>query len=144
MQTFVPYDDVVRSVRVLDRERLGKQRSETMIIYNTLSGEYKRTGRKGWPHHPAVKMWQEAEQALLHYGLEVCSEWQRRGYQDNGTLDWFHQRIRWGSSYSMPWWWGREDVHRSHRSQLLGKHPSYYRQFFPREMAGLPYVWPVD
>lgn len=138
MQTFVPYDDVIRSVRVLDSKRLGKQRSETMIIYNTLTGVY----QKGWPNHPAVKMWKDAEQGLLHYGLEVCSEWQRRGYKDNGTLDWFHDRIQWTDRWDMPWWWGREDVHRSHRSQLLAKDELHYKQYFPREQAGLPYVWP--
>ena len=142
MQTFVPFPDIQRSARVLDTKRLGKQRSETMIIWNTLTGVYERTGRKGWPHHPAVKMWQDAESGLLKYGLEVCLEWQRRGYVDNGTLDWFDSRISWSRPTVMPWWWGRADVHRSHRSQLLQKDRIYYRQHFPNEDDTLPYVWP--
>lgn len=142
MQTFVPYADVIHSVRVLDTKRLGKQRSETMIIWNTLTGVYEAMGRKGWPNHPAVKMWREAETGLIYYGLEVCNEWQRRGYEDNGTLDWFVSRMEWRKNVQMPWWWGREDVHRSHRSQLLGKDPNYYKQHFPNEVSGLPYVWP--
>lgn len=144
MQTFVPYADVLRSVRVLDSKRLGKQRSETMIIYNTLIGQYEKEGKKGWPFHPAVKMWRGAEQALLHYGLEVCSEWQRRGFADNGTLEWFHTRIVWSGPSPMPGWWGRVDVHESHRSQLLAKDSQYYKQHFPRVQPGMPYVWPEE
>lgn len=143
MQTFVPYADVVRSARVLDTKRLGKQRSETMIIWKTLTGEYEKAGKQGWPNHPAVWMWEDAPEALLHYGLEICSEWHNRGYADNGTLDWFSSRISWGKPCEMPWWWGREDVHRSHRSQLLSKDPDYYTAMFPREEKGLPYVWPT-
>lgn len=143
MQTFVPYPDVVKSARVLDYMRLGKQRSETMIIWNTLTGEYERQGKKGWPHHPAVRMWAGHEEALLHYGLEICSEWSRRGYEDTGTLDWFASRRTWRKDYAYPSWWGREDVHQSHRSQLLQKWPEYYRDRFPRERSDMGYVWPV-
>lgn len=144
MQTFVPYADFDKSARVLDSARLGKQRSETMIIWNTLTGFYERTGQKGWPHHPATRMWKSFEPALLFYGLAVCSEWQRRGYADNGTMDWFVTRISWQQTYNMPWWWGRDDVHRSHRSQLLAKDPKHYKQFWPRETPGMGYVWPGD
>lgn len=43
----------------------------------------------------------------------------------------------------MPPWFGREDFHASHRSNLLRKHPDWYRQFGWYEPDDLPYVWPV-
>jgi hypothetical protein len=143
MQTFLPYEDFDRSARVLDYKRLGKQRSETMIIWKTLTGVYEREGKKGWPHHPATKMWAGHENELLFYGLAMCAEWQRRGYEDDGTLDWFIERIDWSSDWSMPAWLGRADFHQAHRSQLLQKWPSYYRDFWLEERDDLDYVWPV-
>ena len=65
MQTFLPYEDFEKSARVLDDKRLGKQRSESIIILKTLLGVYEKEGRKGWPHHPATKMWAGHEVALL-------------------------------------------------------------------------------
>ncbi len=38
MQTFIPEPDLYQSVRVLDRQRLGKQRVETLQIMNACVG----------------------------------------------------------------------------------------------------------
>ncbi len=38
MQTFLPYADFERSAAVLDRQRLGKQRVETLQIFQALTG----------------------------------------------------------------------------------------------------------
>ena len=52
MQTFLPYPDYAASAKVLDRQRLGKQRVENLqIIKALLDPTY------GWQNHPAVKMW---------------------------------------------------------------------------------------
>lgn len=52
MQTFLPYSSFKDSARVLDRQRLGKQRVENMqIITALLDPDY------GWQNHPAVNMW---------------------------------------------------------------------------------------
>lgn len=77
MQTFLPYTSFTESVRALDRQRLGKQRVEAWQILQTLTGE-----STGWAHHPAVLMWRGFERALCAYGITVCDEWIRRGYQD--------------------------------------------------------------
>ena len=77
MQTFVPEDTFAKSVRVLDRQRLGKQRVETLQIMKALAGL-----SKGWVNHPATRMWRGYEQALLDYQDATCNEWLRRGYKD--------------------------------------------------------------
>lgn len=141
MQTFLPLPDFAMSAKVLDNKRLGKQRSETMIIVNTLSGEYAAAGRKGWPHHPATKMWRGYEGALLSYGLTVCREWQSRGFAGDNTLRWFEDRMV--LNYEYPWWMGDAALHASHRSNLLRKEPDHYRLWWPDEADNLPYVWPV-
>jgi len=142
MQTFLPYEDFARSARVLDYRRLGKQRSETMIIWKTLSGVYAAEGKKGWPNHPATKMWTGCENALLMYGLEMCSEWQRRGFADDGTLDWFAGRVDWCGPVPMPSWLGDPAFHLSHKSNLVQKEPEFYRALWPTVRTDLPYLWP--
>ena len=57
MQTFLPYKDFSRSAKVLDRQRLGKQRVEGLQILQCLLG----IGSLRWKNHPAVKMWKGAE-----------------------------------------------------------------------------------
>lgn len=135
MQTFLPYGNL-ESVKYLDRQRLGKQRVETFQILQALHGE-----TKGWVNHPATRMWRGYENALVHYGLAVCAEWVSRGYKDTMT-----DRIAaYGSSkfYLFPDWFGNEDFHAAHRSNLLKKDPDHYRQFWPDEPDDLPYIWPV-
>jgi hypothetical protein len=152
MQTFLPYEDYEESARVLDDKRLGKQRSESIIILKTLLGIYRADKRKGWPHHPATKMWAGHELALCDYSIEIANEWIRRGHKDT-TLEWFedcrtdilagcfifNRPVR-----SPPPWIGDEQVHESHRSNLLRKEPEHYRKFWPELRDDLPYVWPVE
>jgi hypothetical protein len=143
MQTFLPYADAQRSALVLDAARLGKQRSETMIIWKTLTGAYAKEGKKGWPNHPATRMWEGHTDFLARYGLAMCAEWNRRGFADGGTLAWFADRVNWTVEETRPPWWGDADFHRSHRSNLLRKLPTYYRTYWSNERDDLPYVWPV-
>jgi len=77
MQTFLPYPNFTKSAAVLDRQRLGKQRVETLQILRALSDS-----SYGWQNHPAVKMWRGCERALAAYGLLICAEWIDRGYKD--------------------------------------------------------------
>ena len=77
MQTFVPENTLQNSVRVLDRQRLGKQRVETLQIMKALAGL-----SKGWTNHPATRMWRGHEYALLCYQHYTVEEWKRRGYKD--------------------------------------------------------------
>ena len=52
MQTFITSIDFKLCARVLDRQRLGKQRVEVLQILQTLLGE-----STGWRNHPCVRMW---------------------------------------------------------------------------------------
>ena len=88
MQTFLPYESYEQSAKVLDDKRLGKQRSECVIILKTLLGVYSKESRRGWPHHPATKMWCGYELSLTNYAEAICAEWIRRGHADT-CMAWF-------------------------------------------------------
>ena len=158
MQTFLPYADLYRSASTLDWRRLGNQRKETMQILNTLAGR-----KKGWAGHPAVLMWKGYEPLLCMYGLAMCDEWVRRGYNDNLTPFFQDERRKYGMpvlrTYRTatrptlehvfelalyPWWWGTYAFHASHRSNLLAKDPEFYSQYGWAEPSSLPYWWPTE
>lgn len=140
MQTFLPYPDFLESARVLDRQRLGKQRVEAYQILKALTEpEY------GWKNHPAVKMWKGHEGALAIYGLAICNEWHNiRGYKDT-MADRFRFYLFAASrqEIEMPDWFGNPIFHKSHQSNLLRKNEEHYRKFFKNTPSDLPYIWPV-
>jgi hypothetical protein len=101
---------------------------------------------KGWTNHSAVRMWRGYHGALVRYGVLICREWIRRGYQDTcaakllalaGVVH--ESRIR----QEYPPWLYREDVQISHRSNLIRKLPSHYAPLWPCVPKDLPYVWPA-
>lgn len=140
MQTFLPYESFEESARVLDRQRLGKQRVEAWQILRILQGEQVS---RGWQHHPAVLMWRGHEIALATYGYAMCSEWIARGYRDTlrGT---FANVIREGvpdQQGRLPWL--TVDFCLAHRSNLIRKDPDYYGPLWPGVPMTLPYIWPI-
>jgi hypothetical protein len=139
MQTFLPYADFETTARTLDQRRLGKQRVETLQIMTTLI-----TGR-GWTHHPAVKMWEGFEFALMDYQTAICREWvDSFAFQDtclDKTWAIFTEIKNVKSDY--PWWLGSNDIHRGYQSNLIRKDPVFYGRKFPEVPDDLPYVWPV-
>jgi hypothetical protein len=134
MQTFLPYADLQESVRVLDYRRLGKQRVETFQVLNILLD---RTPTKGWRNHPVTRMWSGYESALQVYQNYTIQEWVNRGYKNNMQFEEILIPFP-----QMPSWFGDEEFHRSHRSNLLRKDYEYYSQFFD-EPTNLEYSWPV-
>ena len=132
MQTFLPFASMGHSVRCLDYRRLGKQRVEAMQILNALTGK-----SKGWTNHPATKMWRGYETALSFYKDLCIEEGVRRGYNNTMKMEETYERL------IMPGWWGREDFHASHRSNLLKKDPDHYGKMGWTEPDDLEYVWPV-
>jgi hypothetical protein len=138
MQTFLPYPDFDASARVLDRQRLGKQRVEAKQILLALE-----RGTGGWVNHPAVRMWRGYEACLALYGAYICREWLSRGYRDS-LLPFFEQRLAATSpAIESPPWLGDSAFHAAHRSNLLRKAPAHYGQFGWSEPSDLPYVWEV-
>lgn len=147
MQTFLPYADYEKSAEVLDYRRLGKQRVETLQILNVLHET--NPANPGWRKHPAVLMWKFYEAQLCEYGLVMCDEWVKRGYRDIKCRPQIEKHLEWatGSEFEMsrPPWFGDEEFHRSHQSNLLRKDETYYRQYFgPDVPTDLEYVWPVS
>lgn len=131
MQTFLPHADMQKSAAVLDRQRLGKQRVEGYQILRTLLGV-----SSGWQNHPAVKMWAGYEYCLKVYTLECITEWVRRGYKNSIELPYIPPNCK------LPWWFGDERVHGSHRSNLLRKAPEYYGKFGWADCPAAAYWWP--
>jgi hypothetical protein len=142
MQTFLPYADFEQTAEVLDYRRLGKQRVETWQILNALDGK-----TKGWVNHPASKMWRGYEMRLAKYGIVICLEWIRRGYND--TMLTRFEQLQADPTFSRggevdPPWLGRPDIHVSHQSNLVRKDSEFYGPLFPDVTPDLEYVWPVE
>lgn len=133
MQTFLPFDDFHQSARVLDSKRLGKQRVEVLQILKAIIDE------SGWIHHPATHMWRGHTNALVSYGVIICNEWINRGNKDT-CLQQIANYERPNFNYDLPPWFGQEDFHAAHRSNLVRKEPAYSKVF--EEDGSLPYCWP--
>jgi hypothetical protein len=149
MQTFLPVADFDETARLLDSPRLGKQRVETLQILRAMElPDY------GWANHPAVRMWRGRTAALVAYGRAMVREWRARGFADSTDplIAEFAPETASTSQADLdgagllPRWVGDEELHRSHRSNLLAKDPGFYRAAFsdrwPAERDDLPYVWP--
>ena len=132
MQTFLPYSDFRKSMKVLDWRRLGKQRVEAHQILNVL---LERTETKGWRNHPITKMWDGYENLLKHYFNICVEEWMERGYNNNMNFEPIEGDIKY------PDWLGDELFHSSHRANLLRKDSEYYSQFKWGEDSENPYAW---
>ncbi len=134
MQTFLPYASYAASARCLDRQRLGKQRVEGYQILRTLLGI-----SQGWRQHPAVRMWAGHEESLAQYTQCCIVEWKRRGYTNNIVLP-----LKVPMMAKPPAWLGDVRLHSSHRSNLLRKLPTHYRQYGWSDDPAAPYWWPTQ
>lgn len=147
MQTFLPLPNFRQSAKCLDNKRLGKQRVECKQILLCLGiaiGEHS-PGPTRWRNHPAILMWTDYEVALLVYAIVVCREWTSRGFQDRLTDEFMAAYTRLRPTISAnryPPWFGDNEFHASHRSNLLRKDFEHYSRFGWREPNDLPYLWP--
>ena len=130
MQTFLPVADFKQSAKILDYRRLGKQRVEARQILNALQGK-----SKGWINHPATKMWRGFEPALEQYLREMILEWKSRGYKNSMEIPAENQ-------YDLPKWFGDENFHAAHRSNLLRKKSEYYSKFEWKVRPNIFHIWP--
>jgi hypothetical protein len=139
MQTFVPLTDFDAIAACLDDKRLGAMRRESRQVYDTIlmKPTKKGTPRKGYVNHPIVKMWRGYENALQAYTNAMIREWIKRGKNNAMEITEIEGNI------ILPPWWGRNDVHASHRSNLYHKLPEHYAQFdWPEaKMPLMDYVW---
>ena len=127
MQTFLPYADPEASARVLDVKRLGKQRVECLQVVRGLT-----VPGYGWRRHPAVTMWTRCLEALARYSLTCCEVWVEAGREDTvastlradlaaGGVTEVRSQAELEAAGAVPWWWGHELVHRSHRSHSCAR-----------------------
>ena len=147
MQTFLPLPSCVDSAAVLDYRRLGKQRVECFQLLAAMGDRWALRvraaqgkpplKRNGWTNHPATAMWRGHADALKFYMNVVIDAWIARGYKNN------MEKAPLPYQPNMPRWFGEEDFHASHRSNLLRKDPEWYGQFGWTEAADLEYIWPV-
>jgi len=148
MQTFLPLPDTIASLEALDYQRLGKQRLEAFQLLCALGDSWAvgvrqaKTGKvatsHGWKNHPAAKMWKGYEGALRVYYNFALKEWVLRGYENTMLEAPMCTEV-----VVMPPWFGQEDFHVSHRSNLLRKDPIFYGKYGWTEPHNLPYVWPI-
>ena len=137
VNTFLPAPSFQQSAELLDSKRLGKQRVEAWQILQALRGQ-----TKGWVNHPAPKMWRGYENGLVEYGKVICEVWKERGYKDtcHEKISIYHNPNK---PIEFPTWLGREDIHLSHKSKLIQKDPTFYKQVWPDTPDNLEYVWPI-
>lgn len=142
MQTFLPVASLTQSATCLDRARLGKQRVEVLQILQTLNNNSDEN--IAWFNHPAVLMWKNHPRLLILYGAAICKEWKHRGYKDSclKKILAYKESSLWQNETTFPKWFGNDEFHRAHRSQLLRKDKEFYSQFGWKEVANqFPYVW---
>jgi hypothetical protein len=145
MQTFLPVADFEESARLLDNPRLGKQRVECLQVLRALElPDY------GWANHPVVTMWRGHTAGLVVYSLAMVRVWRERGFADTTAtlISEFAPdaaamtQAEAAAAGLLPSWVGDEELHLSHRSNLLAKDPGFYRSRFPGDPDDLPYKWP--
>lgn len=140
MQTFVPYTSFKKSLRCLDKQRLGKQRVEAWQIYRALT-----VPGHGYWNHAATRMWRGYIDALLYYMKYACEEFAKRGGRNilmQPRLEWATEYLK-GRPLIKPFWVGDERVHSSHRSNLLRKDAVYFGKYGWTEPPTMDYYWPV-
>jgi hypothetical protein len=89
-------------------------------------------------------MWKGHVGALCAYGVTICREWKRRGFND-GCLVQFLRRLEEFPDQSPPEWWGQHEVHEAHRRYLVARLPEHYGPIWPGVEPwpeGVNQVWP--
>jgi hypothetical protein len=140
VQTFLPFADFRQSASVLDQARLGKQRVEALQVLRAIV-----LPTYGWQSHPAMQMWRGYVPALTRYALDMVDEWTDRGNADSTRpliTEFAPEAALDTTALAMPSWMGNEELHLSHRSNLVRKAPEHYAPLFPGVPNDLPYLWP--
>lgn len=144
MQTFLPYQSFTQSAKVLDRQRLGKQRVESWQILGAIEKRKAGITKGAWINHPCVLMWVGFESLLIEYSIAICNEWLARGYKDTMLSRFQAKALEYAvQSSDQPIFLGNDQFHASHRSNLLKKNFDYYSSFFDDD-PNQPYLWLND
>jgi hypothetical protein len=131
MITYLPHPSFELSAWALDDKMLYRQQLDCWSIWAALS--YSRATM----HTAPVRMWMGYSVALIAYEFACATEWQNRGYPlitpTIGKID---------HAYDLPKWIGNEQLHSSHRSNLLRLNYRHYSQFNWTDEPGSLYYWP--
>ena len=144
MQIFLPYSSFDECAKVLDRQRLGKQRVESWQILGAIEKRKLGITKGAWINHPCVIMWSGFEALLIEYSIAICKEWIARGYQDSMLSRFQTKALEYPKlNNDQPIFLGNAMFHASHRSNLLRKNFDYYSKFFDDD-PNQPYLWLRD
>jgi hypothetical protein len=133
MQTFLPHPAMRDSLDALDNKRLNKQILETYQILKVLSGQ---SESNAWRNHPAVLMWEGAENELWRYGQTAMVLAEMRGIKTDKNKENFKALTKiavlgWGDDE--PAWRKNptnvKRVNATHKANLYRKDPIYYAEY---------------
>ncbi|CAF3991426.1 unnamed protein product, partial [Rotaria sp. Silwood1] len=140
MQIFIPLLTIQEIAECLDNQRLGKQRLECLQVINIIRGTQSpnaKTGRIAFENHPIIDMWRPYVPFLKFYFNTMVKEWINRGFQNSLTLEDVKDE-----EILTPSWWGLDELHASHRANLVRKLPSHYKDRFGfKEDPANGYLW---
>jgi hypothetical protein len=124
----------------LQRMHLVAQLGEGLIILKAL---LEPDDGAGWRRHPCVRMFRGYERFFAAYGIEICREHRRRGYEDRCLPQYVAAWRDLPGPAREPWWWGRHVVHAQDRATLVARKPEWYGPVWP-DVEPLDHVdWPV-
>jgi hypothetical protein len=132
MMTFLIIGDFVLNAKLLDDQRLAKQRVEARQILDAIENG------SAWSNHPIVHAWRNYTNALKYYTNCIIREFIMRGGNNNLPLFDIPKMIL------IPWWSNWDRLHQSHRAMLMRKNPFYYKDKFSvdPEYQQYGYIWP--
>ena len=133
MQTFLPHPSKRESLDALDNKRLNKQILECYQILKVLS---KQSPSNAWRNHPAVLMWEGAENELWRYAMTAVKLADMRGIKTENNLANLKALAKtsvlsWGDND--PAWVKSpiviKRVNATHQANLYRKDPIYYAHY---------------
>lgn len=129
----------------LDLRALAQQYKEGQDLFLDMVYD---TTEKVEAAHPVRRMWLGYEVALGIYvnciGLELTKRGIVRGLGSLATAQPVEELRRdHGAEFDLPPWFEDADVMRSHRSNLVRRHPDDYAGKWQGTPVAMPYLWPV-
>lgn len=153
IQTFLPWPEFHLSAKVLDNNRLNKQRHEGWQLLQALAdinNGIDKNAKPAYPisilSHPTTLMWLGYERSLARYVCAICVEWTKRGYHDRveGQVVKLMVSEFAGITSDNPPWLGLTILHENHRARLLQKENNHYqKQEFGRVPPTIGNLWPT-
>lgn len=164
VNTFIIVPDIEQTAKMLDKQRLGKQRLEAKQLIDILE-RYDQTGTcdGGWSSHPALRSWKGYTNSLKAYFNIIVNEWISRGCQNTMKLypiDTKRYRVVKCNfdgktahfqgpfdEYCYPFWVSFPPLYMSHQAALCRKNPEYYSSFLREELKPFltnGYLWPSN